>query len=113
MRLAPGAVAIVAIQLFLDGDAELARDLMVVSAAMAVFLLGPMLPVYTRSRGLAYRAVKWVALLGVSFFAMGAMKEQAWLLAFVTLWPLAQTEWIRTSIRRKLPLARWPKQLYL
>jgi len=29
------------------------------------------------------------------------------------LWPLAWIEWTRISIRRKLPVAQWPKQLYL
>ena len=29
------------------------------------------------------------------------------------LWPLAWTEWVRASIRRKLPVASWPRHLYL
>ena len=36
----------------------------------------------------------------------------SWLL-FSCLWPLAISEWTRASIRRKLPIAAWPKHLYL
>ncbi len=112
LRLAPLAVGITALAILRNGDKDLAQDLGVAAAAMAVLLLGPMLPVYTRSRGLVYRTVKWLALAVLCVAAFGGTSRQGWL-AFVVLWPIMHTEWIRASIRRKLPQARWPKQLYL
>jgi hypothetical protein len=38
--------------------------------------------------------------------------QWSWLL-IACLWPVAQVEWTRISIRRKLPVAKWPRQLYL
>jgi hypothetical protein len=36
----------------------------------------------------------------------------SWLF-FSCVFPAAWTEWTRASIRRKLPVAAWPKHLYL
>jgi len=36
----------------------------------------------------------------------------SWLL-IASSWPVVWVEWTRNSIRRKLPVARWPKHLYL
>jgi hypothetical protein len=38
--------------------------------------------------------------------------QSSWLL-FSSLWIIVWTERTRASIRRKLPVAAWPKQLYL
>jgi hypothetical protein len=82
----------------------------------------PFLPVYTRpSRGRVFRYVKWVVLLGTLGLAFGTdahswswllMLKWSWLLT-ACLWPLIWIEWTRVSIRRKIPIAQWPRQLYL
>src|SRR6185437_655042 len=113
LRLAPVAIGTAALAVLRKGDTGLGQDLALGAAAMAVLLLGPMLPVYTRSRSLVYRSVKWIALAVLCLAAFGGTNRQGGLLAFVVLWPVLHAEWIRTSIRRKLPQARWPKQLYL
>jgi hypothetical protein len=41
-----------------------------------------------------------------------AYLEWSWLAASC-MWPLAWNEWMQISLRRKLPVAEWPKQLYL
>jgi hypothetical protein len=41
-----------------------------------------------------------------------AYLEMSWLIA-TCIWPLAWNEWMQISLRRKLPVAEWPKQLYL
>ena len=77
---------------------------------MVISLTGaaPFLPVYTPSRGRVFRIVKWAFLLGT----LGVALHWSWL-SITCLWPLAWTEWTRISIRRKLPVAAWPRQLYL
>ena len=53
-------------------------------------------------------AMLWIVVVG----ALMVVAPWPWLLAS-TLWPLAWIEWQRLSIRRKLPVAQWPKHLYL
>ena len=48
----------------------------------------------------------WVDIDSVSYTHL------SWLL-ISCLWLVARIEWTRVSIRRKLPVAEWPKQLYL
>jgi hypothetical protein len=75
--------------------------------------VAPFLPVYTPWRGRLFRVVKWVLLLGMFGLAFGPDPlKWSWLL-FSCLWPLGWIEWTRVSIRRKLPVAEWPRHLYL
>lgn len=37
----------------------------------------------------------------------------SWLMLISCAWPLLWVEWTLFSLRRKLPVAEWPKQLYL
>ena len=99
--------------LFLTGASAVARVLLVGGVGMGLMFLAPFLPVYTPSRGRIFRRVKWVVLTGMLVLAFGpnALK-MSWLMASC-LWPMAWIEWTRVSIRRKLPVAEWPKQLYL
>jgi hypothetical protein len=65
------------------------------------------------SRGFIFRCVKWAALIGTLVLAFGPDSlKWPWLLASC-VWPLVWIEWTRDSIRRKLPVAEWPRQLYL
>jgi hypothetical protein len=66
------------------------------------------LPIYTPPRGRVFRGVKWVLLVAT----LGLGFHWSWL--FIScLWPLAWVEWMRASIRRKVPVVEWPRQLYL
>jgi Mn2+/Fe2+ NRAMP family transporter len=94
--------------LFLTGALDTARVLLTGAIVMSLLLVPPFLPLYTPSRARVLRAVKWAALVGI----MGLAFQWSWLL-IACLWPLAWVEWKRISIRRKLPVADWPKQLYL
>jgi len=110
MLLAITAGALVAGAVLLaTGPIQLARLALACGLAMGIFVAAPFLPIYTASRARAFRGVKWVALMGV---CMLALWEQPWLMASC-LWPLAWIELTRISIRRKLPVAQWPRQLYL
>jgi hypothetical protein len=109
----PVAAMLVAPALFLNGAIALARALLLGGIAMGIFFTVPFLPIYTPSRARVYRLVKWAALIGVFCLAFGPDPlKYSWLLASC-LWIPAWTEWTRLSIRRKLPVEEWPKQLYL
>jgi hypothetical protein len=98
---------------FARGDSALAWALLAGGMAMGLIFAAPFLPVYTPTRGRAFRIVKWILLLAtlVLAFAPDPLKW-SWLL-FSCLWPMAWIEWRRISIRQKLPVSKWPKQLYL
>jgi hypothetical protein len=109
----PAAALLAATALFLTGAISTARVLLVGGIGMGLLFAAPFLPVYTPSRGRLFRRVKWVVLIGMLVLAFGpdALKW-SWLPASC-LWPMAWIEWTRISIRRKLRVAEWPKQLYL
>ena len=110
---APVAAIAVAIVLFFAGQAAVARDLFIVGIGMSPLFGALVLPIYTPSRGRVFRRVKWVAMTGALVLLFGwEAFHWSWLL-ISCLWPLAWTEWTRASIRRKLPVAAWPRQLYL
>lgn len=83
------------------------------SLCLAVLLHGPFLPVYTPSRSRIYRGFKWTALLAL--LLMGTMPlnwHESWI-CFGCWWFMIWAEWQRFSIRRKLPVGQWPRQLHL
>ncbi|HXS75784.1 MAG TPA: hypothetical protein VN753_06375 [Terracidiphilus sp.] len=91
----------------------LASGVLVLGALMAMFFTVPFFPIYTITRGRIYRAVKW-ALLTVAVFAFFGKDGWNWLwLGSCCFFPVIYMEWKRAMIRRKLPISRWPKQLYL
>lgn len=104
----PGVLLYAATYFYLDGTIELARILFAGGIVTGLVFLAPFLPLYTPSRSRVFRVIKWVALTG----ALGLALEWSWLL-ISCLWPVAWIEWQRVSIRRKLPVAQWPRQLYL
>ena len=99
--------------LIFAGVPALGRILVVAGIGMSPFVAALLLPVYTPSRARVFRGVKWVAITGALALAFGPdAVKWSWLL-ISCLWPLVWTERIRASIRRKLPVDAWPKQLYL
>jgi hypothetical protein len=99
--------------LFASGHVAAARVVLLVAVGMGPLLAAPLLPIYTPSRGRMFRCVKWVAMTGALALLIGPQAlKWPWLL-IPCLLPLAQSEWTRASIRRKVPIAVWPKHLYL
>ena len=91
----------------------IARGLLAFGSLMAIFFMPPFLPIYTIARGRIYRAMKWVVLLGGLLVVFGIDSWNGLWLASCCFFPVFYTEWKRMIIRRKLPIAQWPKQLYL
>jgi hypothetical protein len=112
-RALPAVALVAAVALILAGSSGAARTLMIGAVGMGLLLLMPSLPIYTPSRSRILRYVKWVVLAAMPVLAFGtdALKF-SWLL-IACLWPVAWVEWTRVSIRRKLPVAEWPRHLYL
>ena len=110
---APLALLLAACALVLRGAGGYARDLLLIGLAMSVVFAAPFLPIYTPFRARVYRVVKWAA-LAIAVIAAFWPNTLAyfWLLASC-MWIPVWSEWTRFSIRRKLPMNRWPRQLYL
>lgn len=109
----PAAMLLAATVLYLIGAASGARVAFAGAIGLGVALAAPLLPIYTPLRGRIYRSVKWVVLFGAIALALGPdVLKLSWLFS-ACFWPLAWIELTRMSIRRKLPVAQWPKQLYL
>jgi hypothetical protein len=109
----PVGAFIAAPLLFLAERPHEARLFLAMGLAFGLFFTAPFLPIYTPSRSKIYRTIKWVVGLGALVLAFGpnALKY-SWLLASC-VWPVYWIERSRISIRRKLPVEQWPKQLYL
>jgi hypothetical protein len=113
LLLVPVIALWAAMLLFRAGAIEAARILLIGGVGTGFLFVVPLLPVYTPARSRIVRYVKWFVLAGMPVLAFwpDALKF-SWLLIAI-LWPIAWIEWTRISIRRKLPVARWPKHLYL
>lgn len=99
--------------IFLGGALVALRIALIAGIGISPFLAALLLPVYTPSRSRIFRAAKWVAMIGAFLLAFGPDALKWSWLSIACLWPLAWTEWTRASIRRKLPMEKWPKHLYL
>lgn len=109
----PGALLVISVAALLMHQDGVATGSLLAGLLMAIAFIVPFLPVYTIKRGRIVRGIRWAVMICAMalLFERNAM-QWSWLLA-PCFWPMIRTEWTRTSIRRKLPVAEWPKQLYL
>jgi hypothetical protein len=78
---------------------------------VALFLADRFLPVDTASRGRVFRCAKWTAfVLGGALAAWFGVKP-VWIPLAILVVP-AYMEYVRMSIRPKLPVDQWPQRLY-
>jgi hypothetical protein len=109
----PVALMASGVVLLLAGSFDLARDLMIAGMGMSPLFAAVVFPIRTAARGLVFRRVKWIVMAGAVLLMFGENAGQwSWLLISCG-WPVIHTEWKRAAIRRKLPVAAWPRQLYL
>jgi hypothetical protein len=97
-----------AVTFFLARAIFVAQTLFLAWVLVSLLAFAPFLPVYTPSRSRVFRSVKWIFLLATLWLALKVTP-----LFFACLWSIAWVEWTRASIRRKLPITEWPRQLYL
>jgi hypothetical protein len=110
---APVVTLLASLVLFSIGKVELSRDVVLLAVAIGIFFAAPFLPIYTPTRSRIYRVVKWAVLIAVLSLVLGRHTlRYSWLMASC-IWIPIWTEWTRFCIRRKLPIADWPRQLYL
>jgi hypothetical protein len=109
----PAAAALAASYLFYAGVAEAGRVLLAAGVAMTFGFIAPLLPIYTPARSRIVRYARGIVVPAALILAFGAHAPDSSWLIFASLWPMVWIEWTRMSIRRKLPVARWPKHLYL
>jgi hypothetical protein len=95
------------------GQTYLALMLLVGAGGLGLLVSSPLLPIYTPSRARIFRGVRWAWLIAILLLAAWPdILKESWLLA-ACLWPIAWVEGTLLSLRRKLPVAAWPRQLYL
>jgi hypothetical protein len=100
-------------ELLIKGDGYLGSAMLAGVMSVGLFFAAKVLPIDTPSRGRIFRGVRLTLLLAIWVLAFGPHTLQwSWLL-FSCMWPLVWIEMRRGSIRRKLPVAQWPRHLYL
>ena len=107
--LIPAAGLCAAVVFFVRGEHSLAELLLLGMAGLALLFASPWLPIYTPARGRVFRCVRYTWLIALVALAS---EGQPWMFATL-LSTLAWIESVQISLRRKLPVADWPKHLYL
>lgn len=103
--------AVTGIWSWIAGSAYLAEVLLVSAVALGMCGLPMFVSIFTPEHSRIYRLVKLAFILGIAALALLAFRN-TWVVP-VALLPTLWTEWTRMSIRRKMPVERWPKHLYL
>jgi hypothetical protein len=100
---------------FVLGHDFRARALLVAGTACTFFLAVPTIrAIYTPIRARRVRWIKWVTLTVVTgAVALGPWVKEWFAALAICACGIAWTEWVRSSIRRKLPVEKWPRTLYL
>ena len=113
LRSAPIGLLCLAAYAFASGESFWARVLVSAGFGLGLVFTATALPLYTPSRARAYRVIKFIGLTACMALACGPNAvKMSWMLP-VLFSPLLAIESTRMSLRRKLPVAQWPKQLYL
>lgn len=95
------------------GSSVPGRIALALGLGIAFTLLAPRLPIYSPVRARAFRPVRWIVQIALFFVAFGpGALPLSWLL-ILCFGQFIWAEWKRASIRRKLPVVDWPRQLYL
>ena len=109
----PGTLLLISAISLAMHQSRLALGVLIVSVLMTLFFIVPLFPIYTPNKGRIFRVIKWAMMIGSIVVLFGPDGwNWAWLNA-CCLYPVIYMEWKRMMIRRKLPISRWPKQLYL
>ena len=109
----PAAGLLASVWFFIVGRFYDASMLLLGMAGIGMLFAAARLPIYTPARSRVFRWVRWAWLAAILVLAaLPDIRAWSWLLP-ACAWPLIWVEWTRFSLRRKLPVTEWPKQLYL
>jgi VIT1/CCC1 family predicted Fe2+/Mn2+ transporter len=113
LTLAAFVLGAAAVVLLISGASGVGRACALAAFAFA-FLFGvTSLPIYTPSRSRFVRYMSLVVVAAMPILALGSDALPFFWLVISCLGPVFWIESTRHSIRRKLPVARWPRHLYL
>jgi hypothetical protein len=107
------ATLVAACGFFVRQEPYLGSALLAGSMSVGLLFAAKVLPIDTPERGRVFRGVRLILLVTTVGFAFAPdVLPWSWLLVSC-LGPIMWNEWRRISIRRKLPIAQWPRHLYL
>ncbi len=111
LKLVPLVLSIASGVLYLAGEWRLALIAASIGFPFLLFYAAQYLPVHTRRRAQVFRILKYIAMFAF-YVAAYPLENATWvsLLIFAVTW--APREWLRASLRRKLPESDWPETLY-
>jgi len=110
LRALPALALCAAWFAFSEGRPMTGRGMLAVAVVIVFVAAAPTFPIYTPSRARAYRRVKWLGfLVAIALIVIPPTR----ILLVTCLAYQVYREWMRTSLRRKLAVGDWPKQLYL
>jgi hypothetical protein len=111
-RVGPCMLLCVAAVAYAMGATNLARNLLAATLGLGMIFTVPTFSIYTAVRSQVYRYAKWPVVLMALWLANA--RSFNWLgITLVGLVVFGWTEWVCASLRKKLPVERWPLMLYL
>ncbi|MDR3739366.1 MAG: permease prefix domain 1-containing protein [Terracidiphilus sp.] len=96
---------------WIAGQLFLTEVLLLSALALAMCGLPMYVSIFTPERSRIFRLAKMAYILGIISLALLTFRDP-WITP-IALFPTLWNEWTRMSIRRKMPVERWPKHLYL
>jgi hypothetical protein len=95
------------------GRVQAMWPILLLAIGMSLVAVPFLLPVNTLVRSRIFRGVRWAWLIGVCVWAFGPnYRSNSWLM-LTCAWPIVWREWKVSTVRRKLPVSEWPRQLFL
>lgn len=113
LALIPVAMLSVAIWFFATGNDYLGLLLTVGAVGPGLLVISPLLPIHTPAQARVFRGLRWTWLAAVLLLAAWPDLHRQWWLLAACGFSLLLVEWTLFSLRRKLPVAKWPRLLYL
>lgn len=112
-RVGPLLLLCTALAAYKMGAGNLARIMLAATLGVGMIFTVPTFSIYTPARSQVYRYAKWPVVFGAVWLAHGLRPFDWLVIALVWLALFGWTDWVCASLRKKLPVERWPKMLYL
>ena len=109
----PAALLFVGIEMILAGKGWGGTIVLLGSFGMALIFGAPLLNIRTPQKARVVRGIRWVWLAAILIAAFWPDVLKNSVLIATCAWPMFWSEWVMASIRRKLPVDRWPRHLFM